>query len=269
MTARSFITLGEHRLAYQYEPAPNRLPMVLLHGMGGSSDSWTMLRRFFKSYYSLYALDLPGHGATPAGDKPISIRRNAQLVTAFIQHHGLERPILVGHSMGAQIAVAATLWEQLSLQGLLLLAPAGIEAFSHQEAQWMLQGMDWLHGKTPPWLRQWADASESAGLHSVKEAAGQDQLLMQCIRAMLQEPVHQELEAVRVPSLLIFGGDDRLIPNRMVHWRMTVSQLARQQAGRIPKAAIRVLKQAGHFMHRTHPKSIFRQIQLQPWAQDL
>lgn len=80
-------------------------PLVLLHGLGGSWQSWSTIIDDLAAERAVIAPDLPGFGATPplAGD--VSIATLADAVTALFADEGLERPDIVGSSMGARLAL--------------------------------------------------------------------------------------------------------------------------------------------------------------------
>ncbi|NNF63792.1 MAG: alpha/beta fold hydrolase [Acidimicrobiia bacterium] len=90
-------------------------PLVLLHGWGRSGDSawWPVLRSTGRT---VVCLDLPGHGASSL-DAPFTFDSAALAVAAVIEHLELDRPTVVGHSMGAAVA-------------LTLMRDSGADAFS-------------------------------------------------------------------------------------------------------------------------------------------
>ena len=264
MAAHFFYQYEAHSVAWQRAGTPGATPMLLIHGMGGNIASWNLLRRYLQNHFDLYLLDLPGHGQSPAQAGEVSLEFYTRIIAAFLCDRGLTNPVGIGHSMGGQILLATHLWREVSFKGFGLLAPAGIEAFSPSETQTMLQGLHWLAQQTSEWLQQWMDQPRSnddpGGL-----SGNQQQILAQCVRSMLREPVHAQLPQVKVPSLLIFGQKDRLIPNRLLHWQLSVRELVVKHGGKIPGARLRVLKDAGHFLHRTHPKTVVAQMRKQSW----
>ena len=264
MAAHYIYRYQAHQIAYQRAGTPGARPMLLVHGMGGNTASWNLLRRCLQSHFDLYLFDLPGHGHSQAQPDELSIEWYTRIIAGFVTEMELEAPIGVGHSMGGQILLGAHLWQQVAFGGFALLAPAGIEAFTPSEANTMLQGLEWLAQQNSESLQQWMDQPHNSDGPD-NPNGNQQQILAQCVRSMLREPVHDRLKQVNVPSLLIFGQKDNLIPNRLLHWQLSVRELAMQQGGKIPGASLRVLKDAGHFLHRTHPKTVVAQMQEQSW----
>jgi pimeloyl-ACP methyl ester carboxylesterase len=99
--------------------SPNRRPpLILVHGAGGSFLSWhPHLRRLADE--TVYTLDLPGHGESGGAGKN-SIGEYAGDVLAFIEENQIQKPVLVGHSMGSAIALTLALDFSEKLSGLAL-----------------------------------------------------------------------------------------------------------------------------------------------------
>jgi pimeloyl-ACP methyl ester carboxylesterase len=97
-----------------------RLPVVLIHGAGASHLCWPAeLRRLPE--YTVYALDLPGHGRS-VGTGQHTISAYAGKVIEFLSNLGIYQAILVGHSMGAAIAMQAALEYPNQVYALGLIA---------------------------------------------------------------------------------------------------------------------------------------------------
>jgi pimeloyl-ACP methyl ester carboxylesterase len=99
--------------------------LVFVHGAGLSSESWGSLPRLCATDgLTALAPDLPGHGAS-AGTPLPSIADMARWLNAVLAAVGLERPVLVGHSMGALVTLHAAATAAAPVGGLVLLG-AGI-----------------------------------------------------------------------------------------------------------------------------------------------
>lgn len=80
-------------------------PLILLHGNGENGGYFSHQIGEFSKYYRVYALDTRGHGATPRGDKPFTIRQFADDLLGFMDEHGIERANILGFSDGGNIAL--------------------------------------------------------------------------------------------------------------------------------------------------------------------
>lgn len=103
-TTRHRLTLDDGPVVYR-KAADGKPPLVLIHGWGGSSGHWQHTPEHLSGVRDLYALDLPGHGETPARPGATGPETSARLVIAFADRLGLERFDLNGHSWGAAVAI--------------------------------------------------------------------------------------------------------------------------------------------------------------------
>jgi len=78
--------------------------MIILHGLFGSSDNWYSLSKVFANSYTVYVVDQRNHGQSPQSDD-FNYRLMTEDLNEFIDEHQLEKPILVGHSMGGKAAM--------------------------------------------------------------------------------------------------------------------------------------------------------------------
>src|ERR1700712_5303884 len=97
------IVLRRMRFHYLEWGAPDAPPIVLLHGGHQSAHSWDLVSLHLAQHYRVLALDQRGHGDSEwARDVTYSNHEMSLDAEAFIAAMGLERPILIGHSMGGR-----------------------------------------------------------------------------------------------------------------------------------------------------------------------
>ena len=80
-------------------------PLILLHGNGENCDYFVGQTDVFAQHYHVYALDTRGHGKTPRGDAPFTIRQFADDLLAFMNTHGIDKAHILGFSDGGNIAM--------------------------------------------------------------------------------------------------------------------------------------------------------------------
>ena len=80
-------------------------PLILLHGNGESCEYFKNQIGEFSSRYHVYALDTRGHGKTPRGTRPFTIRQFAEDLLGFMDGRGVDRAHLLGFSDGGNIAM--------------------------------------------------------------------------------------------------------------------------------------------------------------------
>ncbi len=107
-------------------------PVIILHGVFGSSDNLTIVAKRIAASHEVYLVDQRNHGHSPHS-QDFNYSLLTQDVLEFIQEHNLHQPILIGHSMGGKVAmnVALNQGETLSKLVVVDIAPR-FYALHHQ-----------------------------------------------------------------------------------------------------------------------------------------
>ena len=100
--------------------------VLLIHGFGSDRLSWLATSPALMPVARVHALDLPGHGDSPAGAADGSPLALARLVTGTLTGQGLGRVHLVGHSQGGGLALLIAAQQPERVASLTLIAPAGL-----------------------------------------------------------------------------------------------------------------------------------------------
>ena len=108
-----------------YETHGSGRPMVLLHGGLGSGEMFGPVLPALAANHQVIVVDLQGHGRTADIDRPIDVRLMADDIAALIDHLGLDRPDLVGYSLGGGVALH-TAAKYPAKVGRLVVASANI-----------------------------------------------------------------------------------------------------------------------------------------------
>jgi pimeloyl-ACP methyl ester carboxylesterase len=92
-------------ISLYYETHGTGRPLILLHGGLGSGEMFGPILPAFAEHRQVILVDLQGHGRTADIDRPLDIRLMAGDIAALIDHLGLDRPDLVGYSLGGGVAL--------------------------------------------------------------------------------------------------------------------------------------------------------------------
>ncbi|MEM6722995.1 MAG: alpha/beta hydrolase [Bacteroidota bacterium] len=106
-----------HSIAY--ETIGTGRPVIWIHGFGADRSMWRDFINDQFEGYTHYLIDLPGAGESPVW-KGASIDQMAELIIGLIQSKALEKPVVIGHSMGGYVALAIGEQLQDALGGLVL-----------------------------------------------------------------------------------------------------------------------------------------------------
>ena len=119
------LRIGDRVLRLRDEgDSKNKLPIVFIHGAGGSSVVWMDVVRRLHSRRRVIAPDLPGHGQSDRWHAPsqISIEMYRDAIGTMCAQLKVDKVLLAGHSMGGQVALAcAAAWPE-RVGGLVLVA---------------------------------------------------------------------------------------------------------------------------------------------------
>jgi pimeloyl-ACP methyl ester carboxylesterase len=250
-------------------PGADLPPVVLVHGLSSYMGFWEHQVQALAQDRRVLALDLPGFGASGKPDAPYTPPWYADVLWAWLDALQVPEAVLVGHSMGGQISITASLSHPERVDRLVLSAPAGIETFQKGAADWM---KDYWHEERATHAREEELRATFEGLVFNRKDEGVERMLEERVRmaatpsfrgtsvavsravaGMLDHPVAARLGEVQVPTLLIFGTDDRMIPNPVFNGGRT---RAVAEAGRdaIPGAQLVLLPGAGHTVHHDDPQ---------------
>ena len=110
----------EGPVAYREWEGPPDTAFVLLHGLGASHLSWIQVAEGLSGLGRVYALDLPGFGASPLAGRGARLMDQRRTVSRFIGRVGADRVVMGGNSMGGALSILQAAVEPSSVAGIVL-----------------------------------------------------------------------------------------------------------------------------------------------------
>lgn len=95
-------------------------PLIILHGLFGSARNWQGIAKQLADRYTVYALDLRNHGSSPHADA-MDYGSMSDDVLAFMALNGLDKAIVLGHSMGGKVAMQFALSSPEKVSKLIIV----------------------------------------------------------------------------------------------------------------------------------------------------
>jgi len=258
------IAIHDHDIAYRRSGEGPAL--LLLHGIAGSSCTWLPVMQLLQRDYTVLAPDFLGHGASakPLGD--YSLGNHASAMRDFLHLLDIDRATVVGQSFGGGVAMQFAYQFPERCQRLVLVDAGGLG----REVSWILRlitlpGVEYvLPVLFPSFARDWGDpvvrflgdwgigkggAAEIWRSYTSLTEAENRRAFVRTMRAVI-DPGGQSVSAVdrlylaaHMPTLIVWGGQDRIIPP--VH--------ALRAHETIPNSRLVIMEGVGHYPHVEQP----------------
>ncbi len=222
------------------------VPVVLVHGIAGSSLLWQANLSSIGARHKVFAVDLPGHGRSgkPGGRYDIDLFVRSLL--GFLDACGLERVALIGHSLGGHVCLKLALERPGRIAKLVLIDSGGLgpeidvgflkpllAGVTREATETMLRG---LFANPAVANRSMVEATFEALSRPGAWEAVRSAVESAVARGIQIESLAERLQELQVPVLIAWGARDAVIP------------LARGKEAHasIPGAELWVAENAGH-----------------------
>jgi len=242
--------------------------VVLLHGDLSSSYTWRHLIEPLMQAHRVHAVDLPGHGfSVKPDDAPYTTTWQAGHVADYLKAAGVTKAAFIGSSMGGEVASEiAALFPRLT-SSLVLISPAGLPSTERIAPRPWLRILGypcvgWVAARLPfrgslaqllrdayydPTLV--ADTDIEAYYAPLRAQHGMSAFLARARQASSVDRT-QIVARIRVPTLVIVGEIDRLVPHAV----------SRRYESLIEGSRTIVIDRAGHLAQEERPEAVFRAI---------
>lgn len=182
-------------------PAVEGPAFVLVHGIGVSSRYFRPLAIELAKHGTVHLLDLPGYGAAPDPRTEVSLDGHADAVAAFVGTHSAREVVIVGHSMGAQVAVSLVRRHPQLVSRLVLIGPTmepGRRTAAQAIGRLLLDGT-----REPP-------SVNAIVFTDYVFRAGPPYTIRQ-LRLVLDDRLEQRVNGLDTPVLVIRGDRDPIV----------------------------------------------------------
>lgn len=215
-----------------YESIGKGKPLIFLHGWLGSWRYWMRSMEELSPYFRTYALDLWGFGDSDKSYERFSLLDYINLVEAFMDEMGIKQVSLVGHSLGAVIAVRFAARypdkvDKLVAVSLPLVGSALSDHFFKRNNVWSLIPLNYQEV-----IKEAKKASAKA--------------LEMSARAVRSLDLRLDLLRLKAPTVIIYGDKDMVVDSRYLHalkdFKASIKALCLRGAQHFP-----MLEEAGKF----------------------
>lgn len=235
-------------------------PLLLLHGLGSRRQAFDPLLPHLGGF-AVWAVDLPGFGASPALPGRTDVTALTDAVGAFLDEHGIERPHVAGNSTGG--GVALELAARDAVASACALAPIGF--WSSRERAFCQASTRATRGLSrvarpviPAVTRSALGRTALAAQYFARPWHVDADALVQDVDALIGASAFDDVNASftgyiapteaadHVPVTIVWGAQDRLLLPRQL----------RRARRRLPKARHVLLRGCGHLMMADDPEAV-------------
>ena len=210
-------------------------PVVCVHGAGVSSREFRPFLEALGPHHDAWSVDLPGFGASAGPKRPLGLRALADALTEWLTAVGLDQVVLLGGSFGCQVAVDLAVRHPGRIAALVLVGPTvdpAARGFLRQVLRWARNAPRERPSMAPLNLADYRDAGPRR--------------LVGVFAESLRDRVEDKLPHVPVPTLVVRGAHDRLVPQE---WAEEVTRL-------LPAGRLAVVPESGHMVPYRQPDAL-------------
>jgi pimeloyl-ACP methyl ester carboxylesterase len=241
------------------ETGPKDGPAVMmLHGFGSSLHTWEPWSSTLSKQYRTIRFDLPGFGLTePDPTADYSDERGMHLLAALMDRLSIARTVLIGHSMGGKLAWMFAAKHPERVSKLILISPDGFESdgFEYGKKAVVPMLVRLLPYTLPTFMVRmnlapaYGDPSALTDdaltrYRDMMLAPGSRNAMIARMEQVELQPPEALLSRIQVPTLLVWGEKDAMIP---------VGN-AKEYSKALPDSRLVTLPQAGHLPHEETPE---------------
>lgn len=236
-------------LNISYKSLGSGQPLLILHGWGGSSESYNQLSELLKDKFKLYIPDLPGFGESDPPKSAWDVSNYMKFVNEFTDKIGLEQFFLYGHSFGGRICIKFLNKYPKKVKALILCDSAGIKhPLSGRQKMGRALSSAGKRVFSLPLLNRFEKIAQKLLYRSIGE---QDYLktegeLRESFKKVIEEDLQPLIKNINVPTLIIWGKHDKMTP-------LSDAYIFKKE---IPNSTLKIIDEARHGVHLQAPGKV-------------
>lgn len=239
-----------NNLKINFKIAGEGEPLLILHGWGGSSDSWIKVQELLaKEGYKVISPDFPGFGKSKTPFQTWSVGDYARWTNDFADFLNLKRFFVLAHSFGGRVAIKLAIQSPEKIKSLILCSSAGIKPKPrpHQRIFWLgVKIGNALFSQKP--LTRFKDGARNLFYIFLrhKDYVKADGTMKETIKKVLEEDLLPDLPKIKIKTLIVWGEKDKMVPVRYAH-------IFKEE---IENSELKILPKIGHNPHLEVPEKL-------------
>ncbi len=248
-----YVTVDGYNIRY-LESGSSSKKLVLLHGLGGYAERWRNIIPYLSEKYHVFVPDLIGYGKSDKPSVDYTVELFVRFTFDFIDALGLRKTNLIGTSLGGQVAVECAATQNPIIEKIVLISPAGVMKKSTPALDAYTMAALYPSRETIKTAYQMMvgdnkNVSEDAIDNFIENMSRPNakMVFLSTLLGLKNSPdITEKLSAIKVPTLIIWGEEDKLIP--MEYAKNFVSSINHSQ--------FIIMNGCGHTPHIEEPKKL-------------
>ena len=227
-----------HSVRLHYTDCGEGHPLLLLHGWGCNTTTFSAIRPFLEARFRVLTIDFAGFGQSDEPREVWGVEEYTRSVEALAKAEGIENPILIGHSFGGRVSIVYA--SRNKTQKVILVDAAGVKprrSLSYYRKVYTFK----LLKRILPLIVGRKRATEMIEARRAKAGSSDYNQATPMMRAILSKCVNEDLchlmPKIEAPTLLFWGEKDTATPLAD----------AKRMEKLIPDAGLVTVAGAGHF----------------------
>lgn len=237
-------------LKVNYKVAGSGQPLLVLHGWGGSSDSWLLVQRIIsKEDFQVIVPDFPGFGKSITPPNAWSIGDYTNFILKLIETLKIDNFFLLGHSFGGRVAIKFATQYPEKIKSLILCDSAGIRGKPSLKARIIfLTAMIGNALLSPQIFARFKDSARNVfyGFIRKRDYAKANGVMKETIKKVLDEDLLADLAKIKIRTLIIWGKNDKMVP-------VKYAGIFKE---RIANSRLEIMPKVGHSPHIEEPEKL-------------
>jgi 2-hydroxy-6-oxonona-2,4-dienedioate hydrolase len=246
-----FITIDNVLIRYA-DKNQKGFPLFLIHGLGGSIESWTNNIEVLSKKFRIIAFDLPGFGLSDKPKVSYTINFYVNFLEKFIKKLKMNHLFLIGSSLGGHIAIEFTMRNRTIVDKLILISPAGCLPKSFKGTPSLKRYIKIVDAKSSNDINRiltsidnsLVDRSYANIMYKRLSMPGAKDAFISALKGSANAPrYNNKLAKINTNMLLIWGKEDKMIPLKYIRPFMEHGN-----------SRIIIIENCGHRPHVENPK---------------
>lgn len=227
-----------------YQTSGKGKALVMLHGWGQDvSTFWPVLNEL-KTSFKIILIDLPGFGRSDTPSKPFFVHDYSKIIAEFIKHQKIDRPVLLGHSVGGRIGIKLSATQPEIIDKLILEASAGIRP-KQDPFKLLVYPIAKIFNAIIPNIFGIKEMIRYRFYRAIESDYINAGPMKETLTNIINEDLTFDLQKIQTETLLLWGENDPTSEASLKH--------GKKMYRLIKNAKLEIFENVGHFPHLEAP----------------